>query len=112
MPHAIDRLFATPKIRPRLPRNSPTESGMTVLDFAGLGPAAPYGIGSQGLQVRRAAARNAGRARWEDRSGSPSTARLGNAAYSIPLRGSYGFPSRHLRIISSSSGSLFSGKTM
>ncbi|MFY9991514.1 MAG: hypothetical protein WAL40_10835, partial [Rhodoplanes sp.] len=26
---------------------------MTFLDFAGLGPAAPYGIGNPGLQVRR-----------------------------------------------------------
>src|SRR5580658_672902 len=29
MPQAIDRLLATPKIRPRFPRNSPADSGIS-----------------------------------------------------------------------------------
>src|SRR6185437_1268174 len=53
MPHAIERLLATPKIRPRLPRIKSEVAGMTLPVQAGRDRPYPYGIGPKAHQARR-----------------------------------------------------------
>src|SRR5690349_18401031 len=53
MPHAIERLLATPRIRPRLPRINSEVAGMTLPVQAGRCRPLPYGIGPKAHQARR-----------------------------------------------------------
>jgi len=59
MPQAIERLLATPMIRPRLPRIKPELSGMTLPVLGRAQPAVSYGIGAKTHQAMPTQARPA-----------------------------------------------------